>query len=165
MTLLAALRPYFSPFSVQQQAIPQAILGLDVLCQAKSGMGKTAVFVLSTLQQLGEEETKNKDDVLCLVMTHTRELAYQIEKEYKRFSKYMPHIRPAVFYGGQPITENRALLKKDKPNVVVGTPGRVLALVRDKDLKLNNLRIFVLDECDRMLEAPGSFLFWRLFPC
>jgi ATP-dependent RNA helicase UAP56/SUB2 len=62
---------------------------MDVLCQAKSGMGKTAVFVLATLQQL--EPTENV--VYGLVMCHTRELAFQISKEYERFSKYMPNVK------------------------------------------------------------------------
>jgi ATP-dependent RNA helicase UAP56/SUB2 len=62
---------------------------MDVLCQAKSGMGKTAVFVLATLQQI--EPTENV--VYGLVMCHTRELAFQISKEYERFSKYMPNIK------------------------------------------------------------------------
>nr|XP_060473146.1 spliceosome RNA helicase DDX39B [Panthera onca] len=77
------------PSEVQHECIPQAILGMDVLCQAKSGMGKTAVFVLATLQQL-EPVT---GQVSVLVMCHTRELAFQISKEYERFSKYMPNVK------------------------------------------------------------------------
>jgi ATP-dependent RNA helicase UAP56/SUB2 len=61
---------------------------MDVLCQAKSGMGKTAVFVLASLQQLVAQE-----HVSVLVLCHTRELAYQIKNEYQRFSKYMPGVR------------------------------------------------------------------------
>lgn len=79
----------FVILTVQHECIPQAVLGMDILCQAKSGMGKTAVFVLATLQQL--ELTENQ--VYVLVMCHTRELAFQISKEYERFSKYMPHVK------------------------------------------------------------------------
>ena len=75
--------------TVQHECIPQAVLGMDVLCQAKSGMGKTAVFVLATLQQL--EMVENQ--VSVLVLCHTRELAFQISKEYERFSKYMTTIK------------------------------------------------------------------------
>lgn len=75
--------------TVQHECIPQAVLGMDILCQAKSGMGKTAVFVLATLQQL--EPTENQ--VYVLVMCHTRELAFQISKEYERFSKYMSQVK------------------------------------------------------------------------
>ena len=78
--------------TVQHECIPQAVLGMDILCQAKSGMGKTAVFVLATLQQL--ELTENQ--VYVLVMCHTRELAFQISKEYERFSKYMPHVKVSI---------------------------------------------------------------------
>ncbi|CAO0791150.1 unnamed protein product [Mucor circinelloides] len=138
------------PSEVQQECIPQSILGMDVLCQAKSGMGKTAVFVLATLQQL---EPVN-GEVSVIVLCHTRELAFQIKNEYARFSKYLPDIRTEVFYGGVPMTKDVEILK-DKarcPHILVGTPGRVLALVRDKHLKLANVKHFVLDECDKMLE-------------
>jgi superfamily II DNA/RNA helicase len=74
------------PSEVQHECIPQAILGMDIICQAKSGMGKTAVFVLATLQQLQPVD----GEVSVLVMCHTRELAFQISKEYERFSKYLP---------------------------------------------------------------------------
>lgn len=75
--------------TVQHECIPQAILGMDVLCQAKSGMGKTAVFVLALLQQL-EITEDSKGKVNALVICHTRELAYQIAREFKRFSAYLP---------------------------------------------------------------------------
>lgn len=78
------------PSEVQHECIPQAILSMDVLCQAKSGMGKTAVFVIATLQQLDPEEG---GVVRVLVLCHTRELAFQISKEYERFSKYLPKIK------------------------------------------------------------------------
>jgi len=136
------------PSEVQHECIPQAILGMDVLCQAKSGMGKTAVFVLATLQQL--EVTEGQ--VSVLVMCHTRELAFQIAKEYERFSKYMSDIKVSVFFGGVPITKDKETLKSNCPSIVVGTPGRLLALIREKDLNLKNLKHFILDECDNMLE-------------
>merc|ERR1712142_871378 len=82
------------PSEVQNECIPQAILGMDVLCQAKSGMGKTAVFVLSTLQQM----TPVDGQVPTIILCHTRELAFQISKEYGRFSKYMPNVKTGVKY-------------------------------------------------------------------
>ncbi len=139
--------------TVQQVCIPQAILGTDVLCQAKSGLGKTAVFVLTTLQQV--EPVAGECSVL--VMCHTRELAYQIKNEYARFSKYMPEVKTAVFYGGTPIAKDAELLKnKDThPHIIVATPGRLNALVRDKHLRLGSCKVFVLDECDKMLDQIG----------
>eukprot|EP00257_Ricinus_communis_P014733 XP_015572484.1 DEAD-box ATP-dependent RNA helicase 56 [Ricinus communis] len=137
------------PSEVQHECIPQAILGMDVICQAKSGMGKTAVFVLSTLQQI--EPTSGQ--VIALVLCHTRELAYQICHEFERFSTYLPDTKVAVFYGGVHIKIHKDLLKNECPHIVVGTPGRILALARDKDLSLKNVRHFILDECDKMLES------------
>lgn len=140
--------------TVQQVCIPQALLNVDVLCQAKSGLGKTAVFVLTTLHQL--EPVPGEASVI--VMCHTRELAYQIMNEYARFSKYLPDVKTSVFYGGTPIQKDMETLKnKDSfPNIIVGTPGRLNALVRDKILSLRNVKAFVLDECDKMLDQIGT---------
>lgn len=138
---------------VQQECIPQAILGMDVLCQAKAGMGKTACFVLPTLQQL---EPASDSDPVVLVLCHTRELAYQIRNEYNRFSKYMTDVKTGVFYGGTTKKQNQDTLKTERPQIIVGTPGRVLDLIRDKSLSLKNIKHFVLDECDKMLEQLGK---------
>jgi ATP-dependent RNA helicase UAP56/SUB2 len=136
------------PSEVQHECIPQAVLGMDILCQAKSGMGKTAVFVLATLQQIEPVDGQ----VSVLVMCHTRELAFQISKEYERFSKFLSNIKVGVFFGGMPIAKDEQVLKSNCPHVVVGTPGRILALVKSKKLPLKTLKHFVLDECDKMLE-------------
>eukprot|EP01118_Nematostelium_gracile_P007356 TRINITY_DN2399_c0_g1_i1.p1 TRINITY_DN2399_c0_g1~~TRINITY_DN2399_c0_g1_i1.p1 ORF type:complete len:476 (+),score=136.81 TRINITY_DN2399_c0_g1_i1:78-1430(+) len=161
------------PSEVQQECLPQAILGTDVLCQAKSGMGKTAVFVLSTLQRM---ENISDDGPKVLVMVHTRELAFQIAAEFNRFIKFIPGIRVAVFYGGVPLAEHEKLLA-DNPHIVIGTPGRILelaGLTKEKEqqqkikktnkpknpnkqrkvktkLNLKKISMFVLDECDKML--------------
>jgi len=136
------------PSEVQSECIPQAILGMDVLCQAKSGMGKTAVFVLTTLQQLEPVD----GEVGVLVMCHTRELAYQINEEYARFTKYLPETKTKVIYGGEPIKKHRDEIKESVPHIVVATPGRLLALAKEKTLDLSKVKHFVLDECDQMLE-------------
>jgi superfamily II DNA/RNA helicase len=121
---------------------------MDVICQAKSGMGKTAVFVLSSLHQLEAKEGQIGAIVLC----HTRELAFQINNEFERFSRYLPDVKVKVFYGGVPVPEHKRILKSECPHIIVGTPGRVLQLVRDKDLVTKNVKHFILDECDKMLE-------------
>ncbi len=148
---------------MQHECIPVAVLGRDVICQAKSGMGKTAVFVLSILDQLSglkdqatATQDKSKDKARCLVLCHTRELAYQICHEFDRFKKYMPWIRTAVFYGGKPITDHRKLLKEEVPHIVIGTPGRVLQLATEGALDLSQIKHFILDECDKMLETLGK---------
>lgn len=95
-------------------------------------------------------------EVAVIVLCHTRELAYQIKNEYSRFSKYLPDVRTSVFYGGTPIAKDMAIIK-DKttcPHIIVGTPGRLNALVRDKFLRLNNIKTFVIDEADKVLEQP-----------
>ncbi|CAL5373359.1 unnamed protein product [Camellia sinensis] len=99
---------------------PSEKLFLDVICQAKSGMGKTAVFVLSTLQQI-------------------EPVAGQICHEFESFSTYLPDIKVAVFYGGVNIKIHKDLLKNECPHIDVGTLGRILALAREKDLSLRNL--------------------------
>mmetsp|Transcript_27599 Transcript_27599/g.60355 ORF Transcript_27599/g.60355 Transcript_27599/m.60355 type:complete len:422 (-) Transcript_27599:119-1384(-) len=135
------------PSEVQHECIPQAILGTDILCQAKSGMGKTAVFVLACLQRVESTEKAVKVLVIC----HTRELAYQIKHEFDRFAKYFSDLTCGVVYGGMPIAKDREMLKTP-PQILIGTPGRVLGLAREKDLKLDKLTHFVLDECDKCLE-------------
>merc|ERR1712159_398641 len=136
------------PSEVQSECIPQAILGMDVLCQAKSGMGKTAVFVLTTLQQLEPQE----GEVGVVVLCHTRELAYQINDEFTRFTKYLPDVKCKVCYGGVPIKLDRDYFAETKPHILVGTPGRILGLANDKTADLSKVKHFVLDECDKMLE-------------
>jgi len=137
------------PSEVQQNCIPQAVLGADIICQAKSGMGKTCVFVLAVLQQLEPKD----GEIDSLVVCHTRELAYQICQEFLRFSKYIKGLKIKVFFGGIAVRQHRKLLEEETPHIVIGTPGRLLQLVKEKKLKLDKLKRFILDECDKMLEA------------
>ncbi|KAK8795690.1 hypothetical protein WA158_000347 [Blastocystis sp. Blastoise] len=136
-----------NPSEVQQQAIPKAIAGSDLLVQAKSGMGKTAVFVLATLQKLTEG-----DYVDTLVLCHTRELAYQIRQEYERFSQSLTNVHTAVFFGGVPVVNNQNDINSIHPNIVVGTPGRILDLVNRKCLDLSHIKHFIVDECDKVID-------------
>jgi superfamily II DNA/RNA helicase len=135
------------PSAVQHECIPAAILGTDIICQAKSGMGKTAVFVLSTLHLI-EKDAKG---VVALVITHTRELAYQILEEFNRFTKYLPHIKAKVIYGGVPLAQDKKELA-EPPQVLIATPGRLKHLVTDGTLSLSSVKYFILDECDQMLQ-------------
>jgi ATP-dependent RNA helicase UAP56/SUB2 len=137
------------PSEVQHEVIPQAMLGQDVVCQAKSGMGKTCVFVLSILQQLDAEKSPKPS---VIVLCHTRELAHQISSEFRRLNKYLQGITVEEIYGGVPIGPQREKLQKNPPHIVVGTPGRVMDLVKQKALNLSQIKHFVLDECDKMLE-------------
>merc|ERR1712203_1059955 len=108
----------------------------------------TAVFVLACLQQLDASEKAVKTLVIC----HTRELAYQIKHEFDRFAKYFQDVKTAVVYGGMPVAKDRDMLRDNCPHILIGTPGRVLGLLREKDLKMDKLTQFVLDECDKCLD-------------
>ena len=109
--------------------------------------------MLSSLQQIEPVD----GEVSVLVMCHTRELAFQIRNEYQRFSKYMPDVKTQVFYGGTDIKENEKILasKETHPHIIVATPGRLNALVREKKLRLGSVQRFILDECDKMLDQIG----------
>ena len=139
------------PSEVQQQWIPNAILGLDILWQAKSGMGKTAVFVLTSLHQLDDKPEPFK----ILVIAPTRELAFQIKKEYDRLGKNMMNIYSEVFTGGNSIKIDIKKLKTKKPHIVIGTPGRILELCRKKHIEMKNIKHFIFDECDKIIDAAG----------
>jgi len=89
-----------------------------------------------------------------LVLCHTRELAYQICSEFNRFKTGFPNITTQVFYGGVQIKVHTEQLKNEKiPDIVIGTPGRILQLANEKILNLSRVKHFVLDECDKMLES------------
>jgi len=136
------------PSEVQHECIPQAVLGFDIICQAKSGMGKTAVFVLATLHQLSPVDGEIHVVVLC----HTRELAFQIQREYQRFAKYLPDVKSRVFYGGVNVKVDVEALKTECPHIVVGTPGRIMDLATSrKAMDLSKVKHFIMDECDRLL--------------
>jgi|TARA_B110000977_G_scaffold200386_1_gene290715 ATP-dependent RNA helicase UAP56/SUB2 len=121
---------------------------MDVICQAKSGMGKTAVFVLAVLQQLEPVP----GEIGALILCHTRELAYQICHEFDRFAAYLPGVNVSVIFGGVNIKQQREQLKEKPPSVIVATPGRCKALAKEGDISLKQCGHFILDECDKMLE-------------
>uniref|UniRef100_A0A7S1LAQ1 RNA helicase n=1 Tax=Neobodo designis TaxID=312471 RepID=A0A7S1LAQ1_NEODS len=140
------------PSEVQHRAIPEAMLGTDILAQAKAGMGKTAVFVFALLEQIAAPAEKEKPTVQAVIVVHARELAHQILREFNRFNKYLPHCTANVFYGGVPIEQDVKTLKTNPPAIVVGTPGRLSQLVQQKALNLKSCKYFVCDEFDRCLD-------------
>ena len=114
-------------------------------------MGKTAVYVLTILNRL------KKDDPECsaLVMVHTRELALQVADEFTRFSENLENIHTLAVYGGHSIEDQIDKINEKKPKIIVGTPGRLTHLIKKGVVKANNVSIFVLDECDKMLIELG----------
>lgn len=136
------------PTPVQASAIPHALTSRDLVIQAKTGSGKTlayAVPLLAALQRALQEG--NVQETYALVLTPTRELALQVAEV---ISSLDPSTRPVTLIGGTDIATNRGELKSGGA-IVVGTPGRVLDCLRQRVLKLNRCRFFVLDEADEML--------------
>lgn len=133
--LLLALQEmgFHQPSEVQSQAIPRVLQGANVICQAKAGMGKTAVFVIGILNLMTPEANSEYLPHQCIVIAHTRELAYQINKEFIKFSKYMttPPVRIGCYFGGLSIDRDMGELsdRKTSPHIIIGTPGRLLDLL------------------------------------
>lgn len=135
------------PTPIQQETIPFLINNeQDLVALAQTGTGKTAAFGLPLLHIL-DEDAKS---IQALVLSPTRELAVQIERDIYKYSKYLPNHKVTVVYGGSSIQNQIRDLKKGC-DIVVGTPGRVLDLIRRGALKLNDVRYLVLDEADEML--------------
>ena len=135
---------YMTP--IQKQAIPVLLEGKDVIGQAQTGTGKTAAFGIPVLQRINPENKNLQAVILC----PTRELAIQAAEEMRRFAKYMHGIKILPVYGGQEIYKQIKNLKCGV-QIVVGTPGRVMDHMRRKTLKMQDVKIVVLDEADEML--------------
>lgn len=142
------------PSEVQQECIPTALLGTDIICQGQSGMGKTAVFVITVLQQIDPVE----GEISCLVLANTRELAYQIGEEFNRFAKYTAvRDKTAVLFGGIPKSTQIEMLKEKKPCIIVSTPGRCVDFIRGKRpvLDVSKVKFFIIDEADKVFETEN----------
>jgi len=136
---------FTSPTPIQAQAIPPLLAGQDIIGQAQTGTGKTAAFSLPMLEGISVE----LNTVQALVLTPTRELAQQVSQSIYSY-KQDARLRVLAIYGGQSIERQISRLERGV-QVLVGTPGRVLDLLRRGDLKLDHLRWLVLDEADEML--------------
>ncbi|PWF99308.1 DEAD/DEAH box helicase [Levilactobacillus bambusae] len=136
---------YEEPTPIQQETIPLVLEGKDVIGQAQTGTGKTAAFSLPILQNIDF----NNPEVQALVISPTRELAIQTQEEMYKLGRN-EHARVQVVYGGADIRRQISSLKKH-PQIVVGTPGRVLDHIRRHTLKLDHVKTLVLDEADEML--------------
>ena len=113
-------------------------------------MGKTSGFIIGILQQL----PKKLESISALVLCATRELVYNVNQEFVRLGKFM-EIKSKALYGGVSFEDQLTVLKKEQPHIIVGTPSRILALIEKGYLNPDNLRYFVLDECEMMLEQLG----------
>ncbi|MDE5756723.1 MAG: DEAD/DEAH box helicase [Clostridia bacterium] len=136
-----------SPTDIQREVIPFALKDGDIVAQAPTGTGKTLAFVLPMLAKIDRDASC----VQALVLCPTRELVIQICEVIQNACKYYERVRVAGLYGGQNIQRQLFCLRK-KPQIVVGTPGRLLDHIDRRTLKLSDVNYLVLDECDEMLD-------------
>jgi ATP-dependent RNA helicase DeaD len=137
---------YTHPSPIQAKAIPKILEGIDIIGQAQTGTGKTAAFGIPLIESISGKEKH----VEALVMCPTRELALQVCNELKKLSRYKKGTNVIAVYGGESI-ENQIKDLKKGVNVIVGTPGRIIDHLNRKTLKLNHVKMVVLDEADEML--------------
>jgi len=132
---------------IQAQSLPVILKGKDVLAQAKTGSGKTAAFAIGALQKLDATNYQVQTLILC----PTRELADQVSKEIRRLGRATANIKVLTLCGGKPLGPQLTSLEH-QPHIVVGTPGRILKHLERTSLRLDHLKMLVLDEADRMLD-------------
>jgi ATP-dependent RNA helicase RhlE len=149
--LYALEKQYYSnPYPIQAEAIPVVLSGKDVLGIAQTGSGKTASYVLPTLQLLQSKPISQNRYINTLVLVPTRELAIQVQKVYQAFSNLLEQpIKALAVYGGASI--NPQMMDMNKVEVLVATPGRLLELVEKNAVFLSKVDVLVLDEADKML--------------
>ncbi|MDH1439652.1 DEAD/DEAH box helicase [Acinetobacter johnsonii] len=153
---------FTSPTPVQEQSIPAALEGKDLLVSSQTGSGKTAAFLLPTLNALAAQETfvpfKERMKAITqpniLVLCPTRELAQQVSQDAIGFVRHMKGARIAAIMGGMPFGKQIQQLKGAQ--VVVATPGRLLDLVNRRQIKLDQVDALIVDEADRMLDLGFS---------
>ena len=140
---------YDNPSEIQKQAIPQVLMGRDVLGCAQTGTGKTASFMLPLVEILSTGQSKSRMP-RSLILAPTRELAMQVSEDFKLFNKYLK-LQMALLIGGVSFSEQDSKLAKGV-DVLVATPGRLLDHVERGKIILKDVKILVIDEADRMLD-------------
>jgi superfamily II DNA/RNA helicase len=145
---------YTEPTPIQEQAIPKALAGHDLIATAQTGTGKTAAFVLPALQLLGRAPRNNSRGPRILVLTPTRELANQVTEAVQSYGKFM-RVRSGAILGGMPYREQLRLLSQPV-DLIVATPGRLIDHLERGRMNLSRLDLLVLDEADRMLDMGFS---------
>ncbi|MBB6623639.1 DEAD/DEAH box helicase [Clostridium gasigenes] len=152
--ILKALKEegYTKPTPIQEKSIPHLINGKDILGCAQTGTGKTAAFAIPVLQNIftSEEAEKGPKQIKALILAPTRELAIQIEESFTAYGKHL-NIKNLVIFGGVPQNPQTRALKQGV-DVLIATPGRLIDLINQKFIDLQNVKYFILDEADRMLD-------------
>jgi ATP-dependent RNA helicase DeaD len=138
---------FVSPSPIQAEAIPPILAGRDVIGQAQTGTGKTAAFGIPALDLIDVQDRA----VQALILCPTRELALQVSEEIRKLAKYKRGVRIEAIYGGDSI-ERQIRSLKGGVHIVIGTPGRVMDHMERNTLKLDNVKMMILDEADEMLD-------------
>ncbi|CCO48070.1 ATP-dependent RNA helicase rhlE [Vibrio nigripulchritudo SOn1] len=141
---------YETPTPIQEQAIPVALKGKNIIAAAQTGSGKTASFVLPILETLSQPETQKKKRFRALILAPTRELAVQVDKSIKAYAKHL-NLKSLAIYGG---VDDGPQKKKliEGIDILVATPGRLLDLYTQRAVRFDEAEILVLDEADKMLD-------------
>ncbi|MDR1756214.1 MAG: DEAD/DEAH box helicase [Culturomica sp.] len=151
---------YVTPTPIQQEAIPIVLTGSDLLGCAQTGTGKTAAFSIPILQRL--YRNNNRRGIKALVLTPTRELALQIDESFGAYGRYTG-LRHTVIFGGVSQVPQTEILRKGI-DILTATPGRLLDLINQGYIRLQDLEYFVLDEADRMLDMGFIHDIRRILP-
>ena len=145
---------YTAPTPIQEQAIPQAMAGKDLIASAQTGTGKTAAFVIPALERLQKPSAMRGKGPRILVLTPTRELANQVTDAVRTYGKFM-RLRHGSIVGGMPYFEQQRLLSQPV-DIIIATPGRLIDHLESRRIDLSRVEMLVLDEADRMLDMGFS---------
>ena len=151
--ILSALQSagYDSPTPIQAQSIPAALADKDIMASAQTGSGKTAAFLLPSLQKIVKRSEKPGKGPRVLVLTPTRELAAQVEKNVQIYAKNMKWVRSVTLVGGSSFGQQIKAMSKPI-DIIVATPGRLMDHMRSGRVDFDRLEVLILDEADRMLD-------------
>ena len=152
---------YTEPTPIQRAAIPIVLNGRDLMAGAQTGTGKTAGFAVPILERLSAQPAKGPRSVRALVLVPTRELAAQVEQNFREYGKYLP-LRTCAVFGGVGINPQIQKLARGV-DILVATPGRLLDHVAQRTVDLSRIQVLVLDEADRMLDMGFVHDVRRLF--
>lgn len=142
---------YEKPTPIQAKAIPMIRRGVDIRAAARTGTGKTAAFLLPSLERLVEPSPIEGIGPRILILVPTRELAMQVAEESKKYSKFLRRAKTVCIYGGAPYPPQRKDLMRPH-EILVATPGRLMDFMEQGRVDFSRLEVFILDEADRMLD-------------
>ncbi len=145
---------YAAPTPIQEQSIPQAIAGKDLIASAQTGTGKTAAFVIPALERLQKPSAARGKGPRVLILTPTRELATQVTDAVRTYGKFM-RLRHGAIVGGMPYFEQQRLLSQPV-DIIIATPGRLIDHLERGRIDFSRVELLVLDEADRMLDMGFS---------